>query len=325
MTTARFLVTGSMGCLGAWVIRTLLDEGEEIVGLDLSSDSRRLRLLASPDELARVSFVQADIADTDAVRGVVSSQRITHIIHTAALQVPFVRARPPLGSAVNVTGTVNVFEAAIAHREQVQSVVYASAAGVFGPPDMYPGGVVEDDSLQAPQTLYGVFKQANEGTARIYHADHGLSSIGLRPWIIYGPGRDQGMTSVVTTAMVAAAAAVPYHVAFGGESLFQYAPDVARAFVAAARAQPKGAAMYNLGGVTASVATIVEMLGEIDPESRGLITIDPSTLPVAARVDSTGFERDVDASPPTPLRDGIERSVATFRRLLRDGAIERPA
>jgi nucleoside-diphosphate-sugar epimerase len=324
MATDRFLVTGSMGCLGAWVIRHLLDDGSSVVGLDLSTDARRLRMLASDDELANVTFVEADISDPEMVERTVSDHGITHIIHTAALQIPFVRARPSLGASVNVTGTVNVFEAAVSLRERVRSVVYASAAGVFGPPSMYPEGVLRDDSLQAPQTLYGVFKQANEGTARIYHAEQGMPSIGLRPWIIYGLGRDQGLTSVITTAMVAAAAAVPYHITFGGESLFQFAPDVARAFVSAARARPQLAETYNLGGVTTSVAEIVEQLGEIRPASRGLITIDTATLPVAARVDASRFEREIDASPPTSLREGVERTVAAFGRLLEDGTVKPP-
>lgn len=325
MATDRFLVTGSMGCLGAWVVRQLLDDGSEIVAFDLSTDRRRLQLVASDAELERVTFVSGDIADPDAVKDVVGRHEVSHIIHCAALQIPLVRARPTVGAQVNVTGTVNIFEAALAHRSRIRGLVYASAAGVFGPPDGYPGGIVRDDSPQAPQTLYGVFKQANEGTARVYMAEQGLSSVGLRPWIIYGPGRDQGMTSSVTVAMVAVAAGVPYNITFGGESLFQYAPDVARAFVAAARAGVEGAETFNLGGETASVESIVETLAALAPESRGSITYDPLPLPVAARVDSTRFERAVDARPFTPLAEGIERSVSAFRRLLRDGLVEAPA
>ena len=56
-----------------------------------------------------------------------------------------------------------------------------------------------------PRTLYGVYKQANESTAKVYYQDHDLSSIGLRPYVIYGPGRDQGMTSTPTKALLAVA------------------------------------------------------------------------------------------------------------------------
>ena len=82
-----------------------------------------------------------------------------------------------------------------------------------------------------PGTLYGVYKRANEGTAHVYWADHGVASVGLRPHTVFGPGRDQGLTSAPTTAMLAAACGRPYRIPFGGTSQFQYAPDAARAFV----------------------------------------------------------------------------------------------
>ena len=320
----RFLVTGSMGCLGSWVIRKLLDEGSEVVAFDLSADTRRLKLLASDDELARVTFVRGDITDPNAVKVLVTDHRISHIIHCAALQIPFVRANPPVGAQVNVTGTVNIFEAAVANAQQVRGLVYASAAGVFGPPDLYPGGVVNDDSPRAPTTLYGVFKQANEDSARIYWIESKLPSIGLRPWIIYGPGRDQGMTSTVTVAMLAAAAVRPYRMAFGGESLFQFAPDVAAAFVAAARSRMDGARAFNIGGDTASIATIVERLAQVEPKSRGLITFDPAPMQVVARADTVGFDKAVGPLRFTPIDEGVERTVSMFRNLLDRGLVKPP-
>jgi nucleoside-diphosphate-sugar epimerase len=320
----RFLVTGSMGCLGSWVIRKLLDDGSELVAFDLSGDTRRLKLLASDDELGRVTFVRGDITDPNVVKAVVADHRISHIIHCAALQIPFVRANPPVGAQVNVTGTINVFEAALASAPQGRGLVYASAAGVFGPPELYPGGVVRDDSPRAPTTLYGVFKQTNEDSARIYWLEHKLPSIGLRPWIIYGPGRDQGMTSTVTVAMLAAAAVKPYRMAFGGESLFQFAPDVAAAFVAAARSTVDGARAFNIGGDTASIARIVERLEQVEPRSRGLITFDPTPLQVAARADTTGFDSVVGAVRFATIEEGVERTVTMFRNLLERGLVRPP-
>src|SRR5688500_1937258 len=100
-----------MGCIGAWVVRLLLDEQTPTVAFDLSTNDSRLRLIATDDELARITFVAGDITDTEAVARVVADHEITHLVHCAALQVPFVRADPPAGARVNVLGTVNVFEA----------------------------------------------------------------------------------------------------------------------------------------------------------------------------------------------------------------------
>jgi len=107
----RFLVTGALGCIGAWTVRTLVRDGAQVTAFDLGSDRRRLRMIMTPDELAKVSFETGDITDLDALAAALDRNESTNVIHLAALQVPFCRADPPLGARVNVLGTVNVFEA----------------------------------------------------------------------------------------------------------------------------------------------------------------------------------------------------------------------
>ena len=111
--TARpqFLVTGAYGCIGSWVVRLLLDEGCGVTAYDLGGSDHRLRLLLDDAELAGLDRVAGDVADLEQVRGTMEDRGVTHVIHLAALQVPFVRADPPLGARVNVVGTVTVFEA----------------------------------------------------------------------------------------------------------------------------------------------------------------------------------------------------------------------
>src|SRR5262249_55801511 len=149
----------------------------------------------------------------------------------AGLQVPTCRADPLLGARVNVLGTLSVFEAVRQAAGQVERLVYASSAAIFGPADQYAQGSVPDDVPPSPTTHYGVFKCCNEGNARIYFQDHGLSSIGLRPWTVYGVGRDFGMTSEPTKAIKALAVGRPYHISYGGRQDLQYVDDVAQIFV----------------------------------------------------------------------------------------------
>lgn len=91
----RFLVTGALGCIGAWTVRGLVRDGAGVVALDVGSDARRLRLIMTPEELAAVTFVTGDITDLAAVEAVLDGNGITNVIHLAALQVPFCRADPP--------------------------------------------------------------------------------------------------------------------------------------------------------------------------------------------------------------------------------------
>lgn len=292
----RFLVTGALGCIGAWTCRLLVREGVPVVAYDLGRDPHRLRLIMSPDELDRVAFVEGDIADLGALEGALAEHRITHVIHLAALQVPFAKTDPPLGARVNVLGTVNVFEA-VKRRALGTTVAYASSAAVY-----------DEHGEIAPATHYGVFKLANEGSARVYWQDDGVASIGLRPYCVYGPGRDQGLTSTPTQAMLAAARGEPYRISFGSRAQHHYAPDVARAFVLAARSRPEGARVYNLGGPAVEMSEVVEAIEAAVPEAAGSITYEDVPLPFPEELPEPWLDMEL-----TPLAQGVRETIELFR------------
>ena len=198
-----YLITGGMGCIGAWVLYHLQRQGKRAVCFDLSDDRHRLDLLLSRDEQSAITFVRGDLTDGRQVLDAFTTHGVTHVVHLAALQVPFCRANPALGAQVNVTGTVNIFEAA--RGAGVRQLTYASSIAVYGPPSLYGAGLLPHAATYAPQTLYGVYKVANEQTAKVYWNEYGVASVTLRPYTIYGLGRDQGLTSEPTKAMFAAA------------------------------------------------------------------------------------------------------------------------
>jgi UDP-glucuronate 4-epimerase len=302
--TDQFLVTGVLGCLGAWVAGTLVREGAGVVGYDLGEERHRLELVLEPDELARVTLVRGDITDLRVLEAALDEHDVTHVIHLAAMQVPFARADPPRGARVNVVGTVNVFEAVKRRRDRVRGLAYASSAAVYGADD---GASVAEDALGAPGTHYGVHKQANEGAARVYWADDGVPSIGLRPYVVYGPGRDQGLTAAPTLAMAAAARGAGFHIPFGGRVQMHYAADVARAFVDAARDSRDGAVVANVGGPAAHMADVVGAIEAAAPEAAGRITFDDVPLP---------FPEEFAAARSlavTPLEVGVRETIERFR------------
>ena len=224
---SRYFITGAQGCIGAWVVKNLVDRQEDVAVYDLDLQPRRLGLLLSPEELSRVQFIQGDVCDAERLQEEVRRGHTTHIIHLAGLQVPTCRANPRLGAMVNVVGTINVFEAARALGSQLQGLVYASSAAVFGPDEDYGDSPLDESAPLLPETHYGVFKQCNEGNARVYFKDHKLSSIGLRPYAVYGPGRDFGVTSGPTKAIKAVVAGRPFEIKFGGPVSMQFVDDTA--------------------------------------------------------------------------------------------------
>jgi nucleoside-diphosphate-sugar epimerase len=303
----RLLVTGVLGCLGAWVARAALEDGAEVVGYDLGDDRGRLELVLG-DDADRVALVRGDITDLPALERTLDDRAITRVVHLAALQVPLVRANPPLGMRVNVAGTVNVFEAVAQRVDRIPGVAYASSTAVYGPTDPSPA---PETGGTRPTTLYGVSKLADEGMARVYAAERGLPSIGLRPYVVYGPGRDQGMTSGPTAAMLAAVRGEPYTIGFTGPAQYDYAPDVGRAFLTAASSVRGGAAVYNAPGVAATVDEIVAAIRAVAPDA--VISASGDALPFPAELEAVGFDRDVAPFPRTPLGVGVAATMAHFR------------
>jgi nucleoside-diphosphate-sugar epimerase len=321
MADERFLVTGALGCIGSWVLRHLALAGVEVIGTDLSTDPVRPRLIMTDDELSRVRFEVLDVTDLDAVRGMVDREGITRIVHLAGLQIPFCIANPSLGAAVNVQGTVNIFEAVRHSGGRVRGIAYASSMAVVGPGTMYPERPLRDDIPLHPGSLYGVYKQANEGTARLFWETWQVPSVGLRPYIVYGVGRDQGMTSDPTKAMLAVAAGRPFQVQFSGEVGMQYAPDVAAIFVDSALADYQGAGAYLLRGSVVTMDEIVDAIAEVEPGARELIDVVDNPLPLPADLSDDGLRGIIGEVPHTPLRDATRDTMERFRELLRTGAL----
>ena len=317
----RFLVTGALGCIGAWTVARLVREGRPVVAFDLGQDRRRLEALMSDEELAAVTFVAGDITDLALVERTFDEHGISSVIHLAALQVPFSRANPPLGALVNVVGTVNLFEAVKRRADRMAPLVYTSSIGMFAASDANPATGRLDEAADAhPTNHYGVYKLANEGTARVYWQETGVPSVGLRPLTVYGAGRDQGMTSGPTVAIAAAILSVPYTIAFRGRTTFQYAEDVARTLIQASRSSLGGAQVFNLDGETVDMGDWVAAIEEEIPEAAGRITLASAELPFPADIEHTG----VTALGPkvvTPFRAGIRATADIYRKLAGEGRL----
>lgn len=312
-----FLVTGSMGCIGAWTLYHLVRRGEKAISFDLSENRSRLDLLLSRDEQTAITFVTGDLTVHEQVHTTIADHGVTHIVHLAALQVPFCRAEPVLGAQVNVVGTVNVFEAA--RQNGLQHLAYASSIAVYGSPEEYPSGLLPADALPNPHTLYGVYKVAGEGIAHVYWRERKFSSTGLRPYTVYGLGRDQGLTSEPTRAMLAAAAGQSYHISFGGTMQFQWASDVAQQFIDAAILPLAGSHTFNLGGEPVTVAQVAAIINRLRPGAR--VTTGETPLPFPHGFDDSALRQYLSTVYQTPLADGIAQTLDAFSARLADGCL----
>jgi UDP-glucuronate 4-epimerase len=304
MPLESWLITGALGCIGAWCCRQLVREGHVVVAFDPGTDRRRWELVMSADELATINHISGDITELEGVERALADNDTTHLVHLAAMLIPFAAANPPRGALVNVVGTVNVFDAA--KRHGLTGLSYASSVAVY---DRSDGIRVAADADGHPVSHYGVHKQANEGTARVYWRDASIASIGLRPHVVYGVGRDHGLTSGPTMAMASAARGERYEIPFGGRAQFQYAPDVAAMFIDAARtaSQCGGASVHNVGGPSEHVTDVIGAIEAALPAARGLITFKEDVLLPLPE------DMEAPAPPPTSLADGVRETIDSLR------------
>jgi nucleoside-diphosphate-sugar epimerase len=301
------LVTGAGGCIAAWAMADLLAEGAEVVAFDISDNKRRAGLVLPPDEIARIRWEVGDIADGERLDAVIRAHGVRAILHLAALQVPFCKADPVAGARVNVLGTVNVLEAA--RTFGIKRLAYASSIAVQG--------VGAGSPWLA--TLYGAHKACCEAMAAVYQQDWQVPSVGIRPGVVYGPGRDQGMSAAPTVAMLAAAADTPYEIPFTGPFPFLYVREAASAFVRAVAEDRSSADVFDLNGVPSTIEKVVGLISAQVTSAR--IGCRGSRFPFPDDISDAALGEAIGPYRKWPLEEGVRETIEHFRSLVTAGKL----
>jgi len=305
------VVTGAGGCIGSWVLSLLARAGVEACAFDLSEDKRRPRLLIAENDLEKIRWHTGDISDGAALLRTLEAVRPCAIVHLAALQVPFCKADPVAGAKVNVVGTVNVFEAA--RRLGIKRIAYASSIAAYG---------AMDEGHGAMHTLYGAYKYCDEQIAKVYSQDWSVHSVGIRPGVVYGVGRDQGLTSKTTFAVLAAAGGKPYEVPFSGGVSWLYAGEAASAFIHAVARERAGAPVFDMNGVYAPVEEGLKILKQIAPSAK--VTSSGQALAFPMHLPDEPLRAYLGDYGSMPLEEGIRETYEAFRSLVARGVLAAP-
>ena len=294
------MVTGAGGCLGAWTLAILESSGVPAVAFDLRDDRTRPAMVMGEAAAANLTWETGDITDGAAFTDLVERRGIRAVIHYAGLQVPFCAANPALGARVNVEGTINVLEAA--RHTGIKRVAYASSVAAHGMP---PGG-------KWLPTLYGAYKVANEQTAAVYWQDWKVPSICLRPNVVYGVARDQGVSAKFTLAIQAAVLGQPYEITFSGPLSWLHAGEAASAFIAAVARDGDGAYVFDLNGSCDTVENGLKVLMDLAPDAR--ISVSGSPFPFPADLDDGPVRAHLDY-PSISMEEGIRSTYDAFVQL----------
>jgi UDP-N-acetylglucosamine 4-epimerase len=251
---ARYLVTGGAGFIGSRISELLIEEGNIVKVLDNLS-SGKLSNLEGIINHPNFEFINGDIRDFEIVKK--CSENIDYIIHQAALvSVPASIEMPLENNSINVSGFVNVLEAA--RLNKVKKVIYASSSAVYGDNEDLEKIETNIGSSISP---YALSKRIDELYADLYYRVYNVNSIGLRYFNVYGPKQDpssvySGVISIFVKRLIEGADLIIY----GDGSVvrdFVFVDDVAKINIIASKNENDGAYIYNIG--TSIPTTILEL------------------------------------------------------------------
>lgn len=219
----RFLVTGGAGFVGSHLVELLLNQDHEVRVLDDLSSGHKHNLSSVIDQ---IEFIEGSILDQKKIEQ--ASQAVDGIFHLAAVvSVPVSIERPEFAHEVNLTGTLNILEAA---RRANCPVVFSSSAAVYGNPSRTP---VEETDATQPISPYGVQKLAAEFYGACYQTLFQIPFVALRYFNIYGPRQDPSSPYSGVITAFAARALNGQPLTINGDGLhtrdFVYVNDVAQA------------------------------------------------------------------------------------------------
>jgi UDP-glucose 4-epimerase len=305
-----FLVTGGAGFIGSHLATRLAAQGHRVRVFDNFSTGSRLNL---PAATSNFQVIWGDIRDINAL--VRAATGVAVIFHQAARgSVPRSLEDPVGTNDTNVTGTLNVFEAA--RRAGVRRVVYASSSSVYGESLELPQ---REDHRPAPISPYAGSKLAGEQYARVWYRAYGLDTVGLRYFNVFGPRQDPGSTyaAVIPRFIAWALRGEPLEIHGRGQQSrdFTYVDNVVEANILAANAADVSGEVFNVsGGASVSLLDVVALLEAMlgRPLERRHTPPREADVPQSL-ADLSKSRRLLDYQPRVGFAEGLLRTLEAFR------------
>lgn len=340
------LITGAAGFIGSYLSRKLLNDGHDVIGIDnfhpyyprrakefnldlirlcvdtsLSVKDKKVKLdilkyLGTGSEAGMKStftFYETDIREREEISKIVSREKPDAFIHLAAMAgVPYSIKEPLLYTQVNIDGTVNMFDAAVAHG--IKNFVFASSSSVYGESSDVPFS--EDQNVDNPISPYAATKRMGEILAYTYSYLHTLPVTCLRFFTVYGPlQRPYGMA--IQKFIRQADHNEPITL-YGDGSMsrdFTYIDDIVNGIIAAIN-KPQAYAIYNLGNsspvtIKHLAQTVIKQMG------KGGITYleKPATEVPTTYADTSKAQNELGYQPSISIEEGLKRQIEVYQMM----------
>ncbi|MGH9393238.1 MAG: SDR family oxidoreductase [Terriglobales bacterium] len=308
-----YLVTGVAGFIGSSLAEALLQRGDHVRGVDNFSTGKRSNL----ERLPGLDFIEGDLSDLGTAQQ--ACRGVEVVFHEAAIpSVPRSVADPLASNQANVTATLNLLVAA--QSASVQRIVYAASSSAYGNTPTLPK---REDFLPAPLSPYAVAKLAGEHYLAAFHAVHGITTVSLRYFNVFGPYQDASSAYAAVLAKFINAmldGETPQVHGDGEQSRdFTYIANVVHGNLLAAAAPAQAVAGHTINLATGTRITLNQVLALLRPQLnyRGEVRYGP---PRAGDVqhslaDITRAQRLLGYQPEVSFEAGLAKTVAWYRSL----------
>jgi UDP-glucose 4-epimerase len=310
----RIFVTGGAGFIGTTLARELVDRNEVVAYDNLHRDALSGTELG---EHENYSLIQGDVLDAESLRAAAAGA--THFVHCAAIAgVDTVLQSPVRVMRVNVIGTYNALEAALATLDTLERFVDFSTSEVFGTHAfrVEEGQVSTIGSVGEARWTYAVSKLAGEHMAHAYHDELRLPAVTVHPFNVYGPGQIGG--GAIRAFIENAVADRDLTVRGDGSQIraWTYVTDMVSGVLACLEHPSAVGQTFNIGNPRSSV-TVYDLAQRIKRISgtRGEIVFAPlDYVDVELRIPNVEKARSVLGwEPEVELDEGLEKTIAWYR------------
>lgn len=329
----KVLITGAAGFIGNKLALSLLERGNDVIGIDNMNDYYDVSLKQARLDLAlaypQFTFCPIDIEDRDKLADVFAQHQPERVVNLAAQAgVRYSLENPHAYIDTNIVGFMNILEACRQH--EVEHLVYASSSSVYGANTKMPYSV--HDNVDHPVSLYAATKKANELMAHTYSHLYRIPTTGLRFFTVYGPWGRPDMALFLFTHNILAGQPIDVFNYGNHRRDFTYIDDIVEGVIRTLDTIPQENTdwsgdmpdpanssapykLYNIGNnQTVELLRYIEVLEEClgKRAQRNLLPLQLGDVQdTFADVDA--LVKDVGYQPATPIEVGIENFVRWYR------------